>query len=527
MATALHRLVEASAAARPDAVAVVDRDRRLTYGELDSRANQVAHLLGGLGVERGDRVALYLEKSLEAVVAIYGVLKAGAAYTPLDPSAPVARLGYIAGNCGARVVLSGVEKADGWAGLVAAGAAPAAFVAMNGAPPPGAVPDGVLAVGATDVAAQPDRSPAVPVIDLDLAYILYTSGSTGDPKGVKLTHRNALTFVDWVVDEFGVGPDDVLSSHAPFHFDLSVLDLYAAAAAGAPLALVPPRASVFPSQIVRFVDDHGITVWYSVPSILTMLVLRGGLSPGDLPSLRTLLFAGEVFPTKYLRQLMALVPHARFANLYGPTETNVCTWYEVPPLPEDRTADIPIGRAIDGVEVFAVTEDGRRAAPGEVGELFVRGTTVMQGYWGDQERTDRSLVRHPFQPELRDLVYRTGDLVQEQDDGELRFLGRRDAQVKSRGYRIELGDIENALNAHPAVVECAVIAVPDEVVTNRIRAFAVVRDPAVTGAELARFCGERVPKYMVPEAIELRDALAKTSTGKVDRQALRATAGGA
>jgi amino acid adenylation domain-containing protein len=526
VAIALHGLVEASAAARPDAIAVVDRDRRLTYAELDAWSNRVANLLLDLGVQRGDRVALYLEKSLEAVAALYGVLKAGAAYTPLDPGAPVARLGYIAGNCGARVVLTEAGKADTWAGLVEAGAMPEAFVAMAGDPPE-ATAAGRPVLGGPDVDDRSAASPAVPVIDLDLAYILYTSGSTGAPKGVKLTHRNALTFVDWAVAEFGVGPDDVLSSHAPFHFDLSVFDLYAAAEAGATLALVPPKASVFPSQIASFIEQARITVWYSVPSILTMLVLRGGLKGGEFPTLRTLLFAGEVFPTKYLRQLMALLPHARFANLYGPTETNVCTWYDVPPLPDDQTADIPIGRAIDNVEVFAVTDDGKRASLGELGELYVRGTTVMQGYWGDRERTDRMLVPHPFAPELRDLVYRTGDLVEELPGGDYRFLGRRDAQVKSRGYRIELGEVESALNAHPSVVECAVVAVPDEVVTNRIRAFAVVRDPAVTAAELARFCGERVPRYMVPEAIDLRDELAKTSTGKIDRQALRADAAGA
>jgi amino acid adenylation domain-containing protein len=521
VANALHRLVEASAAARPDGVAVVDGDDRLTYAELDAWSNRVAHLLADLGVERGDRVALYLDKSLAAVTALYGVMKAGAAYVPLDPAAPVARLGYIAGNCGARVVLTAAAKAGSWAGLLEGGADPSALVCLAGDPPEPAVA-GRPVLGPGEVAARPSTSPGVPVIDLDLAYVLYTSGSTGAPKGVKLTHRNALTFVDWTVAEFGIGPDDVLSSHAPFHFDLSVFDLYAAAEAGATLVLVPAKASLFPGQIVRFVRDHGITVWYSVPSILTMLVLRGGLSPGDLPTLRTLLFAGEVFPTKYLRQLMALLPGTRFANLYGPTETNVCTWYDVPPLPEDQTADIPIGRAIDNVEVFAVTDDGRRAGPGEVGELYVRGTTVMQGYWGDDERTRRVLVPHPFTPDLRDLVYRTGDLVEELPGGDLRFLGRRDAQIKSRGYRIELGEIENALNAHPAVVECAAVAVPDEVITNRIRAYAVVRDPDVTPAELARFCGERVPRYMVPESIELREGLAKTSTGKIDRRALLA-----
>jgi amino acid adenylation domain-containing protein len=444
-------------------------------------------------------------------------MKVGAAYVPFDPDAPVGRLAYIARDCGIRVLITGVEKQDRWLPLSEAGASISSLVVLN----------------AVDVTASPelkvvDRSGVegasgdaldAGVVDMDLAYILYTSGSTGDPKGVMLTHRNALAFIRWAATQFAITPNDRLSSHAPLHFDLSVFDLYAAAYAGAAVVLVPPRTSLFPNQVVRFIQDNAITIWYSVPSILSMMTLRGGLQPGDLTSIRAILFAGEVFPTKYLRELMRLVPNARFANLYGPTETNVCTWYEVPPLAQDNDDTIPIGSAVDNDEVFAVKEDGSIATLGEVGELHVRGATVMRGYWGDAERTARGLVADPRSGSLRDSVYRTGDLVEVLRGGSFRYIGRRDSQIKSRGYRIELGDIEAALQAHAGVIECAVVAIPDEVITNRIVAYLTIID-GTTAEDVAHFCGERLPRYMIPESFKLVPALARTSTGKIDRRRL-------
>ena len=516
--TGLQDLLSASAEARPDAPAVVDGDRTLSYGELDDLAGRLAGLLAELGVRPGDRVAIYLDRSVEAIVAVYGVLRAGACYVPLDPEAPPARLGYVASDAGIQVLLTGAEKATSWEPLAAEGAPLESAVVLNSDAELDA-PAGTRLLTARDVARADATTPAPSTGEGDLAYILYTSGSTGAPKGVMLSHRNCLAFVEWAADEFAVSPDDRLSSHAPLHFDLSTFDLFGAALAGAPVVLVPPERSVFPGALRQFIADNEITVWYSVPSVLSMLALRGGLVRGDLPRLRRILFAGEVFPTKYLRRLMDLLPHVRFANLYGPTETNVCTWYEVPKLPEDMTAPIPIGRAIAGVDTFAVTEEGGSAEPNEVGELHVGGPTVMQGYWGDSERTARSLVPDPRANGTADRVYRTGDLVEEMEDGNYRFLGRRDSQIKSRGYRIELGDIETALYAHPAVVECAVVPIPDDLVTNRIKAYVATREHVST-SDLTTFCGERLPKYMIPELVEFREVLPKTSTGKVDRQAL-------
>jgi amino acid adenylation domain-containing protein len=355
----------------------------------------------------------------------------------------------------------------------------------------------------------------------DLAYVLYTSGSTGRPKGVMLSHGNAAAFVDWAVADVGLGVDDRVSSHAPFHFDLSVFDLYATATAGACLVLVPATISVFPSQVARFIRDEHITVWYSVPSVLTMLVERGGLVRGDLPQLRTVIFAGEVFPVRFLRRLMDLLPHARFLNWYGPTETNVCTAHEVvrPPAPDGP--EIPIGKAIAGVDAYVVDDDGRPVQPGTIGELLVRGPTVMQGYWADAERTTRALVPDVRPGHPRGVAYRTGDLVWEEPDGTLRYVGRRDHQIKTRGHRVELGDIEAAFLAHPSVHECAVVPVPDVHVTNLIRAVIVSN---VDELSLRRHGMATLPPYMIPDEFVLVDALPKTSTGKIDRQALRADA---
>jgi amino acid adenylation domain-containing protein len=513
-------LLRESAARHPDRPAVVDGERSLTYAELDARSNQLAHLLREHGVGHGDRVGLYLDKSLESVVGIYGILKLGGTYVPLDPAAPPARLATIAANADLRCLITGAEKAEHWPQLVAEGAPLETLIAPAAAAGEVEAPAGVRLLAGDALDAQPEAPPAdVPRSEHDLAYILYTSGSTGVPKGVMLSHENALAFVDWAVDEFEVTAEDRLSSHAPLHFDLSVFDLFAAVEVGAAVVLVPGQLSLFPVEQARWIRDNGITVWYSVPSILTLLVLRGKLAEAELRSLRTILFAGEVFPTKYLHALMQLLPHVRFANLFGPTETNVNTWYEVPRWDGEPPASIPIGKPVRDVEIFAVAEDGSILEPGETGEMYVRGPTVMQGYWGDPERTAATLFRGWGPGSSPYPTYKTGDLAYVDENGDWIFLGRRDSQIKSRGYRIELGDIEAALHQHPAVEECAVVPIPDELVTNRIKAFVVAREPVGEDA-LVSFVCERVPRYMAPELFEFRESLPRSSTGKVDRRAL-------
>jgi len=511
----LHELLIRSAADRPDHPAVVDKSTTLTYRELDDLAGRIAAVLADMGVSRGDRVALWIDKSATTVAALYAVLRLGAAYLPIDPSAPVERVAYLLRDADVTTAITGRNKLKGWRELADHDVPTERLLVVDAAAP--AEPptlDGIEVRWSDAVASATPRPPAERVGPDDLAYILFTSGSTGRPKGVMLSHLNGASFVDWAVRTIGVGPDDRVSSHAPFHFDLSIFDLYATAQAGSTVVLVPKSVTMFPAEAIRFVADQGITVWYSVPSVLSMMVSRGGLAEGDLGSVRRLLFAGEVFPTPYLTRLMELVPGPEYWNLYGPTETNVCTAYRVPAPPGADARPAPIGQVLDCDRLVVLGDDGRPVEPGTEGELLVSGDTVTLGYWGDAERTaERLTVLPDLDPEAR--WYRTGDRVVELPSGDLEFVGRRDHQVKSRGYRIELGEIETVLHRHPDVADCAVVAIPDDLITNRI--VAAVAPASLDPAVLTRHCEGFLPGYMVPQEFHLLDELPHTGTGKIDR----------
>lgn len=511
MAYVLQQLLSKSAKAYPEKPAVWARGKSITYRELDERSNQVAHLLRDLGIEKGDRVGLFFPKCVESIVSMMGVLKAGGVYVPLDPQAPADRVGYIIGNCGIRVLITNSDKRTALM--------PETLGLLEHTILTEGTGNGTDIHPWTELAKYPaTHAPNVALIETDLAYILYTSGSTGRPKGVMLSHQNALTFVEWCAEEFHVTSEDRLSNHAPLHFDLSVFDVYNTLEAGATVYLITEDLALFPTSLTNFIETQAITIWYSVPSALMLLLLHGRPTPEKLKTLRILLFAGEVFPMKYLRQLAEVSANTDLYNLYGPTETNVCTYYKVERERLATLEKLPIGIACANTECFSVTPEGRLAGNGEAGELYVRGPAVTNGYWADPEKTQKMVVPNHFQENFEEKMYRTGDIVTVGEDGNYYFQGRRDSQIKSRGYRIELGEIESALLSHPEVREAAVLAVPDEVIGNRIRAVVV---PNIAGSlgvlELQKYCSERVPKYMIPELIDLCEELPKTSTGKIDR----------
>jgi amino acid adenylation domain-containing protein len=513
----LAHLLTESAARYPDRTAVVDGSESISYRELEEASARVAGALAVRGVGPGNRVGLYLDKSLHAIVAVWGVLRAGAAYVPLDVASPVKRVGRIVENGELSGILATPKR---WTALAPALASPPGFVGLARATQQPVEIGFAFASDAPGVQGTPRRAVAEEDDPSRAAYVLYTSGSTGQPKGVVLSHRAALSFVAWAAETTELGPTDVLSSHAPLHFDLSVFDLFASCRAGASVALVPPGLNVFPRNLADWIAAQRITVWYSVPSLLARLALSGGLERHDWSQLRQIIFAGEVFPVAHLRRLREQIPGARYWNWYGPTETNVCTAYAVDALPAGQTSPVPIGTACANCQLLVVDDAGSVCAPGEAGELYVSGPSLMSGYHAMPEATASALVARGEGGDRR-LWYRTGDLVREDAAGLLHLLGRRDGMIKSRGYRIELGEIESVLHQHPSVAEAAAIALPDEESGHVIRAAAVARTgETLDGGTLRAFCAERLPAYMIPLSIAVRGALPRGSTGKVDRRRL-------
>jgi amino acid adenylation domain-containing protein len=533
MAYLLQRLLTEAAARQPQRPAVATESCLLTYRELDQLSNKVARALLRLGTAPGDRVAVLAPKSAASVIAIYGVLKAGACYVPLDPKAPAERLSYVVRDSGAAVIVADDARTPEAVALAGGVSKHKGVVVVSPVDPrPGDEPAIAPAEGTTIVTwaavTSESEEPLTEelAIETDLAYILYTSGSTGTPKGVMISHRNSLAFVEWAATAAGLTEDDRVCSPAPLHFDLSVFDIFSSCQAAACLAILPEGAATFPISIVRWLERERISVWYSVPSVLTLLACFGGLRDSDLSRLRTVIFAGEVFPPKYLSRLMTELPHPRYLNWYGPTETNVITAFEVPVGGADA-GPVPIGRACANTEVFAVTNEGRRVArPGEEGELYVRGPTLMRGYWGQPAKSREALVQNPYQAGYDELVYRTGDLVTLDATENYVYVGRRDSMVKIRGYRVELGEVEAALYRHPAVREAAVTPVPDELLGSRLRAVVTADgSSSLTREDMLDHCRQWLPGYMVPDIVEFREALPRTSTGKIDRAGLAGESG--
>lgn len=521
MTRLLHELLLDTASRDAQAPAVDDGTTTESYEQLDRAASSRAALLCDEGARRGDRVAVRMSASHRAVAWVHAVLRSGGCYVPVDPRAPIERLQYVLGDCGVTTLVwdeadhGGVDRAR----AVLAGTPPLERVLVEGV-------DGrvrVLRPGADDEEVSLDGreqgTGPVPVIEDDLACILYTSGSTGSPKGVMLTHRNMVAFVEWAAAEVELASTDRLVNHAPFHFDLSVFDLFAASLVGATTLLVPPSARMFPRSLGAFVVDSAATVLYVVPSVLVSLVDAGQFEDGAFSQLRLVMFGGEVIAPRHLHQFMSLAPKAAYYNLYGPTESNACTYYRVPPLADPQPEAIPIGLPCPHLDVLVLDDDGTPVAPGEVGELHVRGPAVTPGYWGDPERTRAAFSDLSGLGRHAGGTYRTGDMVRLDGDGLAWFVGRRDLQVKRRGHRIEPAEIEAALLRHEAVRECAVVAVRRDGVLC-LTAVVAGSGPA-SATELWSHCASLLPRSLFPDDFRFVESLPKTSSGKIDRERLR------
>jgi amino acid adenylation domain-containing protein len=511
----LAEYLERSASRHPSHPAVVaPSGETVSYEELNARADALAGFLAARGIGHGDRVGVVLPKGIPAVVALFGIMKAGAAYVPVDWSAPAERSRRILADCQIRGLVVDSRVLDVSPDEPPAHARLDAIIVCG----PGNAKTVGPAIPFERAVMTGQVPPVQPAGPDDLAYVLYTSGSTGLPKGAMISHRNATSFVDWCSAEFAFAPEDRISSNAPFHFDLSVLDLFVTIKHGATLYLVSEELARSPGELVRFVAENQITVWTSTPSVLMLLVQFGQLEVHDVSRLRLVLFGGEVFPVRFLRELRRRWVSPVFYNLYGPTEiTTACTFARLPAeIPDDRDEPYPIGFPCTHCEAMVLDDQGNDVEPGGQGVLFISGPSVFGGYWNRPAENAAAFIHRNGQ-----RWYNTGDVVRSDPLDGFFYVGRTDRMVKRRGFRIELGEIETSLYAHPAVREAAAVSVPDENAGVRIVAFVAAHGKQrLSGLDLKVFCATKMPSYMSPDRFVFQEHLPRTSTDKVDYQAL-------
>jgi amino acid adenylation domain-containing protein len=501
----LHRVFAACARRRPTAEALCCGAERLTYGELDRRANRLARHLRSLGVAPETRVGLLCERSLDMIVGILGILKAGGAYVPLDPAYPRERLEFMLADAGVAGLVSYGVLADGLArpGLWRLRLDDEAFAAWSGESPEWDLP----AAGA--------------------AYVIYTSGSTGRPKGVVVSHANVWRLFDQTQPWFGFGAGDVWTMFHSYAFDFSVWELWGALLFEGRLVIVPSEVSRAPEMFFDLLVREGVTVLNQTPSAFRQLMRVAEERGFPAQSLRAVIFGGEALEVPSLRRWFEGYGDERplLVNMYGITETTVHVTYRPLKARDTLGAGSPIGVAIPDLELFVLDGGGEPAPPGIAGELHVGGGGVARGYLGRPDLTARRFVPHPFAAEPGARLYRTGDLVRHRGAAGLEYLGRIDEQVKIRGFRIELGEIESVLTSHPDVGEAVVLARDDQPGDRRLAAYVVpAREKWPEEVDLRSHLKERLPDYMIPADFVILETLPLTANGKLDRRALPAPA---
>jgi long-chain acyl-CoA synthetase len=488
-----------------DKIALVVGGARLTYRELDRASDRLAGVLAARGITRGDRVIVFMDNCREAVIAIFAALKAGAVFSPINPSTKAEKLAFVLDNCRARALIT-QEKLRAVASAALAETPSIALTVIAGAREP--LRGAVSFEAALAAEAEP---PGNPGIDLDLAMLIYTSGSTGFPKGVMMTHQNVVAAATSITTYLENTADDVILNVLPISFDYGLYQVLMAAKVGATLVL--EQSFAFPQAIFARMTAERVTGLPLVPTMAALILQMRDLAPDAFPHLRYITNTAAALPPAHIARLQMLFPTARLYSMYGVTECKRCTY-----LPPAELARRPgsVGIAIPGTEAYVVDEHGARVAPGVVGELVIRGAHVMKGYWENPEATARALRPGPFEWEK---VLHTGDLFRADADGFLYFVARKDDIIKTRGEKVSPKEVENALYALPGIREAAVVGVPDPVLGLALKAV-VAADPQakLTAHDVIRHCARHLEDFMVPKMVEFRDALPKTESGKISRR---------
>jgi long-chain acyl-CoA synthetase len=511
-----------SSARLPDKIALICKNQRLTYGEIDSMSNRLANALLDQGIQRGDRVALYLSNSVPAVVGIFAILKAGGIFVVLNPTTKSDKLAYILNNCRTTALITELRHFTLVESLAASTPSLQTCVlsstsnqstnllVSHSSNLPTFQPSNYptfLDFSAIQ-SSYPDTPPSRRNIDLDLACLIYTSGSTGEPKGVMSDHSNVVFAASSIIQYLENREDDIVINALPLSFDYGLYQLLMVFKFGGTLVL--ERSFAYPAAVLQRMQEEHATGFPGVPTIFAIL-LKMDLSPYDLSSLRYLTNTAAALPPSHIQQLRRKFPHATLYSMYGLTETKRTLY-----LPPDQLDDRPgsVGIPIPGTEAWIEDENGRRLGPGGIGELVVRGRHVMRGYWEDSDATAQRYRPGPLPGER--LCY-TGDLFRTDDEGYFYFIGRKDDIIKSRGEKVAPKEVENVLYALPGVAEAAVIGIPDPVLGEAVKAFLVLDGAGLTESEVLAHCRAHLEDFMMPQSIEFRSSLPKTSSGKIKK----------
>lgn len=494
----VERFLEDSARAHPAKTAIVCGSRRVTYHALEQDSNKLAHALRNAGVSRHDRVAIYLDNSIEAAVSVFATLKAGGVFVLIHPGTKSAKLARMLNDCRAAAVI-----ADG-----------PRLRQLDAAAPD--VPPLKTVLSTADWREVLDRQPDLPAgnvnIDLDLATLIYTSGSTGTPKGVMMTHRSMISAASSVIEYLKCTADDIILNVLPLSFGYGLYQLLMAIKVGGTLVLEPHFS--YPHRVLEIAARERVTGFPTIPTISAIL-LEMDLSKYALPSLRYITSAAAALPVEHVRKLRTYFPDAQIFSMYGLTECKRVSY-----LPPDELDAHPtsVGRAIPNEEVFIVDEDGHEVPPNIVGELVVRGSHVMSGYWERPEETARALRPGRFPGEV---VLYTGDLFRQDDEGYLYFVARKDDIIKTRGQKVSPREIEEVLASIDGVAEAAVVGIPDAMLQQAIKAVVTLRTGApLSDTDILQCCSQQLDDYMMPKIVEIRSQLPKTANGKIDKAEL-------